>query len=379
MGSLPHIVEDCLGVLQLYSDGSVCRSAHIDFPIAAVDDGSVPWKDSLYDETHHLHLRLYKPAAPPAKLLPVLYFIHGGGFCLGSRTWPNCHTCCLRLAAELGALVVAPDYRLAPEHRLPAAVEDVLRAVQWLQAQAVAESGDAWVREEADFDRVFIMGDSSGGNIAHQLAVRIGSGSVELSPVRVRGFVLLAPFFGGSLRTRSEEGPPESYLSLELLDRFWRLCLPIGDTMDHPLVNPFGPASPNLKSVRLDPILAVVGGEELMKDRVEDYARRLKELGKKIQYVEFGGKQHGFLMNDPFSKEAKELLQVIKKFMRRLTHIEQYRASSSRSVDPMDTNSAPCSDDLSNEDSKEGSEEGTEEGDKIVDEAANDENTSDDD
>ncbi|XP_031395280.1 probable carboxylesterase 15 isoform X3 [Punica granatum] len=253
MGSLPHVVEDCMGVLQLYSNGTIFRSKHIDFSrIPVVDDFSVLFKDCLFDKHHNLYLRLYKPAALTAtpnittyyddsdgnniiehnnhnNKIPVVYYLHGGGFCVGSRSWPNSHSCCTRLASGLGALVVAPDYRLAPEHRLPAAMEDAHNSIKWLRDQAKLtgkeerEGGcDSWLRNGVDFDRVFVIGDSSGGNIAHHLAVRFGSYEPEkdLSPVRVRGYILLAPFFGGYARTKSEEGPSEGLLNLEILDRY---------------------------------------------------------------------------------------------------------------------------------------------------------------
>lgn len=225
MVPLPHIVEDCHGILQVFSDGSIFRSKDLNFNFPVHDDGSVVWKDCQFNEKHDLHLRLYKPSsnsAPACTKLPVLYFIHGGGFCVGSRTWPNFHNCCMRLSSGLEALVIAPDYRLAPEHRLPAAIEDSLSAIKWLQFQAINENCDEWLSNGVvDFDRVFIMGDSSGGNVAHHLAVQLGPGSLELAPVRVRGYVLMAPFFGGTVRTKSEaEGPPEPLLTLELLDRY---------------------------------------------------------------------------------------------------------------------------------------------------------------
>lgn len=65
----------------------------------------------------------------------------------------------------------------------------------------------------------------------------------------------------------------------------------------------------------LDPILAIVGGSEVLKDRVEDYARRLKEMGKKIEYVEFEGHHHGFFINEPYSDAANRVLQLLKNFM----------------------------------------------------------------
>lgn len=98
-------------------------------------------------------------------------------------------------------------------------------------------------------------------------------------------------------------------------DRFWRLSLPTGGTKDHPLMNPFGPSSPKLSDLNLKPMLVVVGSDEILKDRVEDYAKKLKELGKKIEYVEFEGKQHGFFTDHPFSEVAERVIQIIEGFM----------------------------------------------------------------
>ncbi|XP_027364284.1 probable carboxylesterase 15 [Abrus precatorius] len=313
-----HVVEDCMGLLQLFNDGTVFRSKDIQFnqPSPTPHDHLVQFKDYLFNKKFNLHLRLYKPKFINNEKLPVVMFLHGGGFCFGSRAWPHLHGCCVRLAASLHAVVMAPDYRLAPEHRLPAAVDDGVEALRWMQRQGLGEHGeDAWVSQGVDFDRVFAVGDSSGGNIAHHLAVQLGSGSREMEPVRVRGYVLMGPFFGGVVRTRSEVGPSEQMLTLEMLDRFWRLSMPIGESRDHPLANPFGPKSPNLEHVKLDPILVIVGGNELLKDRAEDYARRLKELGKNIEYVEFEGKEHGFFTHDSYSEAADEVLQMLKRFI----------------------------------------------------------------
>lgn len=216
----PHEVDECRGVLRVYSDGSIWRSDKPSFDMPVHDDGSVLWKDVVFDPVHNLQLRLYKPASPSPKL-PIFYYIHGGGFCIGSRSWPNCQNYCFKLASELQAVIISPDYRLAPENRLPAAIEDGYAAVKWLQAQATAEEPDTWLTDAADFSRVFISGDSAGGNIAHNLAVRFGAGSAELDPVRVRGYVYLAPFFGGTVLTKFEaQGPKEAFLNLELIDRF---------------------------------------------------------------------------------------------------------------------------------------------------------------
>ncbi|GMP99198.1 hypothetical protein CsSME_00046764 [Camellia sinensis var. sinensis] len=288
--SPPYEVDECRGVLRVYSDGSIVRSSKPSFNVPIYDDGSVIWKDVQFDSINNLHLRLYKPATSSSNY-------------------------CFRLALDLQALIISPDYRLAPENRLPAAIEDSYMAVKWLALQAQAKS-NPWLSDVADFSRIFISGSSAGGNIAHNLAVRLGAGSGELDPVRVRGYVLLAPFFGGTALTRSEaEGPKDAFLNWELIDRFWRLSIPIGETTDHPLVNPFGPVSPNLESKDLDPMLVVVGSSDLLRDRVKDYAKKLKGWGKKVEYVEFEGKQHGFFNIDPISPDSDQLMLLIKQFI----------------------------------------------------------------
>ncbi|KAL1196920.1 Carboxylesterase 15 [Cardamine amara subsp. amara] len=333
MGSLgeeqqPQVAEDCMGFLQLLSNGTVLRSKSIDLitqQIPLTNHQTVLFKDSICHKPNNLHLRLYKPVSAAATstttLLPVVVFFHGGGFCFGSRSWPLFHNFCITLASSLQALVVAPDYRLAPEHRLPAAFEDAEAALMWLRDQAVSGDSDHWFEDGArvDFGRVFVVGDSSGGNMAHQLAVRFGSGSIESTPVRVRGYVLLAPFFGGEERTKSEDGPSEAMLSLDLLDKFWRLSLPKGATRDHPMANPFGPTSPSLKSISIEPMLVIVGGSELLRDRTKEYAYKLKNMGgKKVDYIEFENEEHGFFAHNPSSEAAKQLLPIIGEFMDKL-------------------------------------------------------------
>ncbi|CAI0402421.1 unnamed protein product [Linum tenue] len=285
--------------------------------MAVVDDQSVIHKDCLFDETHDLRLRLYKPTTSPPppgrEKLPVLFYFHGGGFVVGSREWPNCHNTCQRLASGLQAVVVAPDYRLAPEHRLPAAVDDGVAAVKWLQSKAV-EEGEEWL-SSVDLDRVYVLGDSSGGNMAHHLAVGLGAGSTGFDPVRVRGYILLAPFFGGIVRTESEEGPAEKLLRPSTFMKFWRLSLPIGENRDHPLANPFGPGSPDLEQKQMDPMLVIVGGCELLRDRVHDYATRLKQMGKKVEYMEIEGQEHGFFTNQPYSESSHDFIGLVRGFM----------------------------------------------------------------
>ena len=283
----------------------------------------------MYDKAKNLRVRMYRPAAAPAGKLPVLVHFHGGGFCLGSCTWANVHAFCLRLAAEAGAVVLSAGYRLAPEHRLPAAVDDGAGFLRWLREQSAnPAAADAWLAEAADFGRVFVTGDSAGGTIAHHLAARAGLAAAvtkrgepgpgpDVDPVTVRGYVLLMPFFGGVRRTRSEaECPAEVLLNLDLFDRFWRLSLPAGATRDHPAANPFGPGRPDLAATDVRLVLVVAIGLNMIRHHAVDYAERLTAMGKPVELAEFAGEPHGFYTLDPGSEATGELIGLVRRFVR---------------------------------------------------------------
>lgn len=223
--SCPQVVEDCFGILKLYSDGSIFRTKDVKYQVPTHDDGSTIWKDSLFDTENNLKQRIYKPrnfsSSNIDQKLPVVYYFHAGGFCFTSK---NAHNTCLSLCSGLQAVVICPYYRLAPEHRLPAAIEDAVSALKFMQNQLVScgsSCDDAtWLGDGVDLDRVFIFGDSSGGNIAHHLAVQFGPGSPELRPIRIRGYILLSPFFGGVIRAKSEEeNPNEDFWTQDVYDQ----------------------------------------------------------------------------------------------------------------------------------------------------------------
>jgi acetyl esterase len=107
-------------------------------------------------------VRIYHPLDPePGVALPVLVYFHGGGFVLCDLDSHD--SCCRRLANGIGAIVVSVDYRLAPEHPYPAAIEDAWAATEWAAAHAVEIGGDP--------ARLVIAGDSAGGNLAAVIAM----------------------------------------------------------------------------------------------------------------------------------------------------------------------------------------------------------------
>uniref|UniRef100_A0A0D9UWX2 Alpha/beta hydrolase fold-3 domain-containing protein n=1 Tax=Leersia perrieri TaxID=77586 RepID=A0A0D9UWX2_9ORYZ len=323
----PHVVEDFYGVVKLLSDGSVVRGdesilvAPVELPYQDVPGVAVQWKDIVYDATHGLKVRIYTTptsmtttaADDGGNLLPVLVYFHGGGYCLGSPEQSVFHGFCLRAAHELPAVVLSVQYRLAPEHRLPAAIDDGAAFLSWLRGQAVLGAGaDPWLVKSADFSRTFISGLSAGGNLAHHVTVRVGSGEVAVDPVRVVGYVPIDAFFGGVERTASEAGLSDG---VKMGDQLWRMALPVDATRDHPLANPFGPESPGLESVALPPALVVASGGDVLYDRVVDYAARLKEMGKEVELVEFEGAKHGFSAVEPSSPATEEFIRILKRFV----------------------------------------------------------------
>ncbi|XP_062185239.1 carboxylesterase 15-like [Phragmites australis] len=314
----PHVVEDFFGVVRLLSDGSVVRGDESvlsalmpagPFP----DVPGVQWKDVVYDATRGLKVRVYRSSVAGGEggKLPVLVYFHGGGYCVSAYDQPMFHSCCQRFAAKLPAVVLSIQYRLAPEHRLPAAIEDGATFLSWLRVQATLGAGaEPWLAESADFARTFVSGVSAGANLAHHVVVQIASGQIVLGPVRLAGYVLFSAFFGSVERTATESDPT----AVAMPDQLWRMALPVGATRDHPLANPFGPDSPSLEPVALPPALIVAPGRDVLCGHVLRYAARLKEMGKAVELAEFKGEQHAFSVGR-WSEANAELIRILKRFV----------------------------------------------------------------
>jgi acetyl esterase len=139
-------------------------------PLARVQDFCIP-----SDDGHPMPARLY---APSTEVLPVLLYLHGGGFTIGNLETHD--SLCRQLALRSGAAVVALDYRLAPEHRFPTAVNDAWAAMKWLAANAASLGLDS--------TRLAVGGDSAGGTLAAVCAIHARDSGLSL-----RGQVLITP------------------------------------------------------------------------------------------------------------------------------------------------------------------------------------------
>ncbi|KAL9142068.1 hypothetical protein ABFS82_14G144700 [Erythranthe guttata] len=183
-------------------------------------------------------VRLYAPANPPKnKKLPLVVYLHGGDFVLFSASTVIFHNFCNDIAEYFPAVVVSVEYRLAPENKLPAAFDDALNAIFWVQNQAKGVGGrDPWM-EFADFSRVFILGSSAGANIAYHVALR--ALDFDLRPLQIKGLLMNQAYFGGVQRTQSEINlKDDPYVALYVNDVLWSLALPLNFNRDHEFCNP---------------------------------------------------------------------------------------------------------------------------------------------
>ncbi|KAL6841880.1 hypothetical protein ACP4OV_028392 [Aristida adscensionis] len=268
--------------------------------------------DFAIDASRGLWARVFSTAAsaggPP---LPVVVYFHGGGFALLSAASAPLDALCRRLCRGLGAVVVSVNYRLAPEHRFPAAYDDGVDALRFLAATGLP-GGLA-----ADLSRCFLAGDSAGGNIAHHVAQRWTAAPPSPSPVRLAGIVLLQPYFGGEERTAAElrlEGVAP-VVNMRRSDWSWRAFLPEGADRNHPAAHVTGEAGPEPELAEgFPPAMVVVGGLDPLQDWQRRYAGMLRRKGKAVRVVEFPGAIHAFYIF-PELADAGPVVKDIKAFM----------------------------------------------------------------
>jgi acetyl esterase len=245
-----------------------------DEPIHAVETLRI----DVTDRT--LRVRVYRPRETMiGERLPVLVWYHGGGFVIGDLDTHD--SACRRLARLAGCLVMAVDYRLAPEHKFPAAVDDAMAALRW-----VALHGD---RIGADTARIAVGGDSAGGNLAAVCGIL----------ARDEGFPALAcqlliyPCTAPEPETRSHHQFAEGYLlTRNTVTWFYRQYLRSSkDWQDFR----FAPLIADDLS-RLAPAFVLVAGHDPLRDEGVQYACRLVEAGNRVTLVNYEGMVHGFFL-----------------------------------------------------------------------------------
>jgi acetyl esterase len=253
---------------------------------------------SLVAGGKRIAVRVYRPEEAQEGL-PVVAFFHGGGFvvCTLDTHGPYCRA----LAAEAGVIVVSVDYRLAPEHKFPAGVEDCLAATEWLMAHAAELGGDA--------QRVFVAGDSAGATLATVVALLLRDRG---EAGRLAGQILLYPVAGYyDPPTVSYVEMAEGYgLTRKGMVWFWDHYL-----NDKSEAKDFRAVPLNAASLAGLPRAFVVTAEyDVLRDEGQAYARRMEAEGASVAHVFAEGMNHGFAASAsefPFLPQAKELLRRV--------------------------------------------------------------------
>ncbi|KAM7472513.1 hypothetical protein LguiA_010696 [Lonicera macranthoides] len=324
------VVDSVSGWLTVFDDGTVDRTwtgppavkfmADPVAPHADFIDG-VATRDVIIDQDSCLRVRIYLPENFSGEKLPVLLHFHGGGFCITEADCFMYYNVYKRLALEARVICVSVYLRRAPEHRLPAACEDGYSALMWLKLVAQGKVCEAWLNAHADFKRVFLIGDSSGGNIVHQVASR--AGEEDQWPLRLTGAIPIHPGFCRPERSRSELEKPESpFLTLDMVDKFIKLALPEGSNKNHPITCPMGFQAPAIDGLKLPPYLLCIAEEDLIIDTEMEFFEAMKKANKDVELFVNPGVGHSFYLNkiavdmDPNTGvQTQRLILRIKEFI----------------------------------------------------------------
>ncbi|MCP5048274.1 MAG: alpha/beta hydrolase [bacterium] len=235
-------------------------------------------------------LRIYTPEGSGP--FPVLVHIHGGGWVFGDlETHDNI---CRVLANRVTGVVVSVDYRLSPEHKFPAALEDSFAAYQWTVANIDRLNGKK--------EHIAVLGDSSGGNLAAVVCMMAKEKKVPAPAFQV----LLNPVLNlASMDTQSYlDNAVGAGLSLKSMEYFREHYLSNPEERQNPYVSPL--LAVDLSG--LPPALVVTGEFDVLRDEGEAYAKRLQEAGVAAGYFRFPGIRHMGLSWATASKTIKPAL-----------------------------------------------------------------------
>jgi acetyl esterase/lipase len=221
-----------------------------------------------------LRIRIYRPPGEPPQR--TILWLHGGGWVIGDLDHAD-HDC-RGLCLETRSTVVSVDYRLAPEHRFPAGLEDAYSALEWLSAELASAPGPK---------QLVLGGDSAGGNLAAAVCLM----ARERGGPAVDNQLLLYPATSSECDTSSYRDFAEGYLlTREMMQRFWSLYTPDpGTSRDS--------AASVLRAADLHGLPAatvVIAGCDVLRDEAEAYAERLRLAGVPVEVLRYPGQLHGF-------------------------------------------------------------------------------------
>uniref|UniRef100_A0ACD5Y4F0 Uncharacterized protein n=1 Tax=Avena sativa TaxID=4498 RepID=A0ACD5Y4F0_AVESA len=313
------------GVLRWHKSGRVERFDGTDTvpPSPSGDPASgVASKDVVLDPAANVSARLYLPPTAaalddPGKKLPVVIFFHGGAFFVHTAASPIYHRYAATLAAAVPAVVVSVDYRLAPEHPIPAAYDDAFAALKAVVSSCRPDGAEPWLAAHGDASRLVLAGDSAGANMAHNTAMRLRKERINdgLGGDKVSGVALLHPYFWGKEPLGGEPADAAARASFE---RAWEVACAGQLGPDHPYINPT--ASPEeWRRLGCRRVLVTTAEHCWFVERARAYAEGVKACGwdGEVEVYDTQGEGHVYFLPKYDSENAAKELAVVGDFVRR--------------------------------------------------------------
>uniref|UniRef100_A0ACD5Y152 Uncharacterized protein n=1 Tax=Avena sativa TaxID=4498 RepID=A0ACD5Y152_AVESA len=276
-------------------------------------------KDVVLDPAANISARLYLPTAAaeePSKKLPVVVFFHGGAFMVHTAASPLYHKYAASLAAAAPAVVVSVDYRLAPEHPVPAAYEDAFAALKAVVAACRPDGAEPWLAAHGDASRVVLAGDSAGGNMAHHVAIRLRKERIDGYGDKVNGVALLHCYFWGKEPVGAE---PTDAAFRGGLDRVWEVACGGEFGLDHPYINPAAAPPEEWRQLGCRRVLVATAELCWFVERARAYAEGIKACGwdGELEFHETKGDGHVYFLLKPDCDNAAKELAVVADFVMR--------------------------------------------------------------
>ncbi|TKY51125.1 2-hydroxyisoflavanone dehydratase [Spatholobus suberectus] len=301
--------------IRVFSDGTIERPFNSPIVPPTLDDPKtrVSSKDVVILHDPLVSVRLYIPKLKDQEKVPILVYFHGGAFYFESAFSRVYHGHCNTFASQANVIIVSVEYRLVPEHPLPACYHDCWDALKWVASHSTENSTriEPWLIEHGDFNRVFIGGNSAGANIAHNIAIRAGSEALP-NDVKIYGAIITHPFFHGSSPVGAETLKGEQNISYVI----WNFVYPSAPGgVDNPLFNPVGPG---LDGLGCSKIIVCVAGKDRLRERGIWYHEAVKNSGwqGKLELFEERDEGHDYQLLKPDTENADKLIKRLVCFVR---------------------------------------------------------------
>ncbi|KFK35989.1 hypothetical protein AALP_AA4G063700 [Arabis alpina] len=312
-----EIASELLPFVRIYKSGHIKRFSGNEIIPPSLDPlNDVITKDVIYSPDLNLSVRLFLPhkSISDNTKLPLLIYIHGGAWIIESPFSPIYHNYLTEVTKSANCLTVSIQYRRAPENPVPAAYEDSWLAIQWIYSHVNRSGSEDWINEYADFKKVYLAGDSAGGNMCHHMAVKAGEEKLDL---RFKGIVIVHPAFW-SKDPIDEEDVQDGEIRNGIGEVWEKLVSPNSvDGVDDPLFNVNGYGS-GFDELSCEKVLVAVAGKDVFVRQGLGYAAKLEksEWGGEVEVVLEEDEGHVFHLQNPESEKA---LKFFKKFVEFIT------------------------------------------------------------